>query len=848
MNKKKTFIVWCLIVALAFGNDISVFAMEEDGTIPMLPEDYAGYVEVPDETFSIHEGTEILRGTEKDIPSRYDSREKGVVTSVKNQNPWESCWSFATMAALESSLIRQGLYTDIDLSEYHLIDHTFFGVEDPLGGTAEDSVQFNGTHGQAMNGGGNVLVAYHALTNWIGAVEESRARYPGGEAEIEALPATVENAYLDDVVHLQQFYKISRKDVNEVKKAIMEYGAVTAAVYYSQRYLNNTTGGYYQKIYENTNHAITIVGWDDHFSKDNFSTAPSSDGAWLVKNSWGTGNGLDGFFWLSYEEKSLGDAICVLVAEPADNYDNNYQYDGSYYPKYIYGDNYIEVANEFRIQSGENKEALRAVSFDLYSTNTEYSIQIYKQLTKESDPTSGEALLEQPVVGKTRFQGYYTIRLPEEIMLNPEEIFSVVITFTKDARIGVGREDTNEWNNIKFTAGAKNNQSFYRLDNRDSWTDMAEEEYHANLRIKAFTKNTEEPADTKVSGVTGEEKVQLHVGEQVKLNAVVYPETATNKQVLWESGDDEIATVDAEGNVTAHKKGTTTVTCTTEDGGYTWETQVIVNNVVSIVGESAEVLVGETIQLLLSINGELQDASRNADYNWHLDWDQDAVDISPEGELTGLLVGEATVICENREDPTETAIYEVKVPIPFTDIRRTDWYYPYVADVYEDGIMSGKSQEIFDPNGSLTRAEFVTVLYSYTGRPQVTYTQQFSDVIEDGWYAPAVTWAKDTGVAAGFGNGCFGVSSKITREQLVTMLYAYSGKYAPDTLGKTKPLDGFTDKETVSSWAVEAFEWAIANQIIVGKPVNGELRLDPLGNTTRGECATMMKKYGDRLE
>ena len=80
------------------------------------------------------------------------------------------------------------------------------------------------------------------------------------------------------------------------------------------------------------------------------------------------------------------------------------------------------------------------------------------------------------------------------------------------------------------------------------------------------------------------------------------------------------------------------------------------------------------------------------------------------------------------------------------------------------------------------------------------------------------------------------------------MLYAYSRKYAPDTLGKTKPLDGFTDKKTVSSWAVEAFEWAIANQIIVGKPVNGELRLDPLGNTTRGECATMMKKYGDRLE
>ncbi len=450
-------------------------------------EDYHGNVDVPYEApESIYEGPSVEYGT-GNIPASYDAREHGVVTSIKNQNPYGSCWSFSTMAALESSLLSQGIYDDIDLSEYHLVNYTFNSVADPLGGTSKDGASYSGTMEQALDAGGNVTVAYHALKNWMGAVEEEDAVYPGKTGVVEALPKTVENAYLNDVVHLQQAYIMNKSDVNAIKQSIMDYGTVTGSFYYDSNYM--TGDAYYINNQTKSNHAVAIVGWDDNYDKSNFgSTQPSANGAWLVKNSWDTWFGNAGYCWLSYEDTSLQDTICALIGEPADNYDNNYQYDGSYFNSY-YTLSEAVAANVFQVQDGQGTELLEAVAFETGSPNMNYSIQIYTDMTDAEDPTSGTAMLAQPLGGTVTFQGYHTIKLPTAIELEANQTFSVVVELDKngeDFRFPV--ESTYTWNNISFTAGADAGQSLLQYDGYDYWWDIGGEE-GTNIRVKAFTSN-----------------------------------------------------------------------------------------------------------------------------------------------------------------------------------------------------------------------------------------------------------------------------------------------------------------------------------------------------------------------
>jgi len=456
-------------------------------------ENLCGYVEVPYTIHSIEEGAqEIAILGEAELPEAYDAREHGKVTSVKRQNPWGNCWSFAAISALESSLISDGYDANIDLSEYHMNYYCYQSVTDPLNGTAGDGFTYGGTLENFLEAGGNILVSFHALANWVGAVEEEVTGYPTSDPE--ALEGTVENAYLNDAVHLQQMYQLSKEDRDAVKKEIMEHGSLTASFYYTANYYNASTGGYYNNKNTNANHAVAVVGWDDNFSKVNFKTKPASDGAWLVKNSWGTSFGQEGYLWISYEDTSIGDAMCLLLAEGADNYDNNYQYDGSYMSTKLKAQEKMMLSNIFQVQEGDTKEALRAVAFELGNTNVEYSIQIYRNLRQAGNPLSGTPMLEKPVTGSTLYQGYYTVELPEAVELNPGECFSVVITCQQDEYVYAVLEKSTVWNKIEFVASAEDNQSLLSTDGGKTWLDVGKK-YKGNLRVKAFTDNTDMEPD-----------------------------------------------------------------------------------------------------------------------------------------------------------------------------------------------------------------------------------------------------------------------------------------------------------------------------------------------------------------
>jgi len=189
----------------------------------------------------------------------------------------------------------------------------------------------------------------------------------------------------------------------------------------------------------------------------------------------------------------------------------------------------------------------------------------------------------------------------------------------------------------------------------------------------------------------------------------------------------------------------------------------------------------------------------------------------------------------------------IQIPVEeiFFDISKSNWYYNAVQFVYDNGIMSGKSNRNFDPAGNLTRAEFATTLYGMEGRPEISYVDTFSDVPIEQWYTNPVLWASRNNITSGYGNSKFGVSDNITREQLAMMMY----KYAIEMCGYEERIEGgvlekYSDSTKVSSWAVIAMEWAVTNGIISG---TGDNRLNPQGNALRCECAQILKSFYDKF-
>ena len=178
---------------------------------------------------------------------------------------------------------------------------------------------------------------------------------------------------------------------------------------------------------------------------------------------------------------------------------------------------------------------------------------------------------------------------------------------------------------------------------------------------------------------------------------------------------------------------------------------------------------------------------------------------------------------------------------PFTDVRESDWFYPYVQFVYEEGLMTGTSDTTFAPKSTLDRAMVVQILYSYEGKPVVSGETAFSDVAQGTWYYDAVQWASANGVTSGDGNGHFNPKTKVSRQEFAQFLYSYEGKPAV-----TGSLSQFPDEGKIDGWARDAMLWANQNGLINGKPKNGTNYLEPKGLTTRAEAAVMLKGYTDR--
>lgn len=559
----KAFVSLTFVLALMFAFSLGVFGADKGHKIYLTGEkSSSGYLHLDKKVEKGESEDSSILKKASSLPSKYDSRDKNLITSVKDQGEYGACWAFSAISACESSLIKEfpEKYTNknTDLSEVHLAYFTFSKATDELKLTTGDYTTIQNY--SFLDVGGNSYFATFSLAKWFGVVNESVAPYKTANSKTK-LDNTL--AYSKNKAILENAYWVSMEDTDSVKKMIMQYGSCSASYYQDDMNLNAKTAGYYQWLNSVGNHAISIVGWDDNYSRDNFggmlglSFKPRKNGAWLVKNSYGSEYGDDGYIWVSYEDRSLqGDCATFFDLAPTSEYDKNYQYDGSCtYSEYT-NKSKIYMANTF---TSTGNETLEAISFCTADANMNCSYQIYKNVKGTNSPI-GTAVYDGFVSCNQKYAGYHTVKLSKGVSLSKGEKFSIVVKISKDNKTVSaicdysGALDSLE--TIYSNTSSKKGQSFLSY-NFSKWEDLYSKGQNENFRIKAFT--TEKSVAAKKISFS-KSKLTLEKGKSEKITVTVSPSDAS-KNIVWSSSDESVATVSSSGKVTAVSYGTAIIKC-----------------------------------------------------------------------------------------------------------------------------------------------------------------------------------------------------------------------------------------------------------------------------------------------
>lgn len=470
------------------------------GVLPVEDEDIPSYRS----GFPMLLGLDPLVG-DGDLPSKYltGSSDGNLATiqlpPARNQGSYNSCWAFAATACVEINLIKKGLAdSSIDLSELALAYFSYHSVTDPLGGLTGDSHNIKSGY-NFLNCGGNYIFASNALMDWVGVQEESQAPYDSTTISrvlqnglSEAMAYENAAAHVTSQGLIVKNDDVSRESYRErIKAAIYEYGAVSATCYmpYSAvSYYNSATYGWYYPEDVPENHGVTIVGWDDTYAKTNFTNTPTADGAWIVRNSWGESWGNKGYFYMSYEDPSLGNTAAFYDAELGRSLDNNYQYDGGYWKNSIGNSaNDRDYSNVFVTKAVDGcGEWLKSVSVDIATKNTPYMVNVYGKLTDVSKPDSGELL--QSFNGISGESGSVHLKLDNPEFLMGGTYFSVVVSLPAGGYLFTDSTYSGSYTHVTFSTAIHPGESFYKATSETSWRDYASAGT-GNFLIKAYTEN-----------------------------------------------------------------------------------------------------------------------------------------------------------------------------------------------------------------------------------------------------------------------------------------------------------------------------------------------------------------------
>ncbi|MCE5269138.1 MAG: lectin like domain-containing protein [Planctomycetaceae bacterium] len=375
-------------------------------------------------------------------PSSYDLRNvsgTNYVTSVKNQGSWNTCWTFATYASLESSILKAGGATS-DFSERNLAYRHGFDW--------------------GYNAGGNSYISEAYLSRLAGPINESDDPY----------------AYMglsDTVTGPVQYYvrEMLRFDADsEIKNALMTYGALHTSMYWTDSsYRSSDYTYYYGGTTEGVSqdHAVTIVGWNDS------KVTAGGTGAWLIKNSWGSSWGNSGYFWLSYADTMGGNsAESFNSAVPASTYDKEYSWD-------TFGNvTALNRSYAFNAYTASTGCELKSIGFYTLADAATYTITVYDTFTGGTLST-----VMATASGTETYAGYHTIDLTTPVALGAGNDFYVALHITGGGDFPVAFDHAVDGYTSSCTASA--GQSYYSYSGT-GWTDLTAYDATGNFCIKAL--------------------------------------------------------------------------------------------------------------------------------------------------------------------------------------------------------------------------------------------------------------------------------------------------------------------------------------------------------------------------
>lgn len=339
--------------------------------------------------------------------SEFDPREQ--LTGVKDQGSTNLCWAYSAINASEASLIKSkiGFKDTLNLNPQALAYRKYVRKADDLKNNAD---YVSGEAGAWQSRAGQIEQTTAILSMWQGPVGEGR------------YDADVSTNALYRLESANMIYSdLSGEDrIAEIKRAIAEYGAVTASCYYdggTKQYYND------QSVSNGIAHAITLVGWNDNIDKSLFRPKQAArNGGWLVKNSYSD----NGYFYLTYDSKIAATTAWTFTYAPKDTYDYNYYYDNS---EVDFGLSKLkQAANVYEAKKGtaDKAEYLEAVNVGFVGNDVEVTVKVYTNLTGNQESCVESGVLAAKKTQTFKYGGYNTVKLDKSVKLDVGSYFSIV--------------------------------------------------------------------------------------------------------------------------------------------------------------------------------------------------------------------------------------------------------------------------------------------------------------------------------------------------------------------------------------------------------------------------------------
>ena len=650
----------------------------------------------------------MLNSLKSSLGSKYNLNDD-IEIKVKDQGTTNRCWAFSLSSVLESTIAKK--ITGITYKTFSPI-HMDYWVYNNF------NTDFN-NGGRPYLGliyyisGGGPITNSDEMNKYIDDHTDNEKHtnslsYPDtyissfkSDYQVETYTLFPEiyksyNGYTEDysVIYSNEYLKYqdsnykeySKEKVLEIRNSIKEHiqknGAVTGITYVGG--LGLFGSNIFNKYYDEENysyfcnesnkfsrdHQVTIVGWDDNFSKEKFKITPPGDGAYIVLNSWGDNVLNKGYYYISYYDCLIESEVYGINAVSNKNYDNIYQYDllgrtASILPYENNNSNEVYVLNAFS-KNGKN-EYLTKVGFYLQDI---LNVDIYyARWDKTNKKISGEKQLIKSLkasdISKNGYFTYYTYNLDEDEYVKTDDSFAIILRYYYSDSTQKGVYFPIEAPMAADVYGAENdiwkrsesigNCSFYSL-NAINWTDVANVKVNdldmknADICLKAFTLNLDNINVKSVS--LNIEKSEMNEGDTLQLAATVSPKTATNKEVTWKSSNEEVAKVDENGKVTAISSGKATIIVTTKDQAKTASCEITVNEKakdilvtqIDLNVNQKEIYIGDKFKINATIT---PDNATNKDLTWETE-DKTIATVSNDGTVTGVAKGKVTIKVTNK--------------------------------------------------------------------------------------------------------------------------------------------------------------------------------------------------------